>query len=86
MAKSDFQVFDEMYKNNMDIACAVDITNYQRQPKKGGGTVTVGIASPHFDHLINQASLPGAKQTHYAILYVVNKEQFDKLKNDGIQE
>lgn len=76
--KSDFLVMDEMSKNNMDIACALDVTNYQRQTKKNGGTVTFGVSSPHFDHLINQAA--SGQTTHYAILYIVNKEQFDKIK------
>jgi hypothetical protein len=74
--KSDFLVMDEMSKNNMDIACAVDQLNFQRN--KMGGRVTFGVASPQFDHLINQAAT--GKTTHYAILYIVNKEQFDKLK------
>jgi hypothetical protein len=78
MEKSDFEVMSEMSEKNLDIACALDITNYQRQEKKGGGLVTVGVASPQFDYLINQAA--SGKTTHYAILYIVNKEQFDKIK------
>lgn len=76
--KSDFLVMHEMSVNNMDIACAVDITDYQRVTKMKGGTVKIGVASPWFDHLINQAATN--KTTHYAILYIVNKEQFDKIK------
>jgi hypothetical protein len=79
--KSDFEIMAEMSKNNMDIACAVDLTGFQRQPKRNGGTVTVGVASPYFDHLINQAATGNI--THLAVLYVVNKEQFDKLKKES---
>jgi hypothetical protein len=82
--KSDFIVFQEMSENNMDIACAVDITNFQRVPKKNGGTVTIGVASPHFDHLINQAAT--GKITHHALLYIVNKEQYDKIKKAPDEE
>lgn len=87
MAKSDFLVMDEMSKNNMDIACAVDITNYQRKNKQNGGTVTIGVASPYFNHLINGAG--SGDVTHYAILYIVNKEQYDRIKKaplSGIEE
>lgn len=77
---SDFEVMHKMSKDNMDIACAMELTNFNRVPKKNGGTVTVGVASPQFDHLINQAA--SGKTTHYAVLYIVNKEQFDKLKKE----
>jgi hypothetical protein len=77
--KSDFLVMHEMSKNNMDIACAIETTNFQRHPKRGGGTVTIGVASPHFDHLINQAA--SGEITHHAILYIVNKKQYDEIKN-----
>lgn len=77
MKKSDFIVMDEMIHNNMDIACAVEQLNFTRNKK--GGLVTFGVASPQFDYLINQAA--NGKTTHYAILYIVNKEQFDKIKN-----
>lgn len=79
--KSDLLVINEMVDKNMDIAAFVDLTNFQRQTKRNGGLVTVGVASPSFDNLINQAAT--GKITHLAVLYVVNKEQFDKLKNDG---
>lgn len=75
---------DEMSTNNMDIAAALDITNYQRQTKKNGGLVTFGVASPQFDHLINGAG--SGVHTHYAVLYIVNKEQFDKIKNRKDEE
>lgn len=67
-----------MSKQNMDIACAVELLNFTRNKK--GGLVTVGVASPQFDHLINQAAT--GKTTHYGIMYIVNKEQFDKIKNE----
>lgn len=77
--KSDLLVMHEMCVSNMDIACAVDQLNLQRDEKRKGGKVTFGVASPQFDYLINQAAT--GKTTHYAILYIINKEQFDKIKN-----
>lgn len=73
---SDFEVFQKMSEQDMDIACFIEQLNFQRD--KRGGKVTFGVSSPHFDHLINQAAT--GIQTHYAIVYVVNKEQFDRIK------
>lgn len=75
---SDLIVMHQMVNENKDIACTTELINFNRQPKKGGGTVTVGVASPQFDHLINQAV--SGKTTHYAIMYIVNKDQFDELR------
>lgn len=77
--RSDFSVFQEMSDKNMDISCAVEQLDFQRRSKRNGGRVTFGVASPYFDHLINQAGT--GKQTHYAILYIINKVQFDDIKN-----
>jgi hypothetical protein len=74
--RSDLLVMQEMSEKNMDIACALDVLKFNRT--KHGGLVTVGVPSPQFDHLINQAAT--GKITHYGILYVINKEQFDILK------
>lgn len=74
----------EMSDKNMDIACALDLLNFERTPKRGGGKVTIGVANPTFDHLINQAAT--GNTTHYAVLYVVNKEQFDKIKKQPQDE
>lgn len=51
----------------------------ERQEKKNGGLVTIGVASPHFDHLINQAAT--GEITHLTVLYIVNKKQFEEIKN-----
>ena len=69
----------QMSNNNMDIAVAIELLNFQRQPKKGGGLVTVGVASPHFDYLINQAA--SGEITHLAALYIIDKKQYDEIKN-----
>lgn len=67
----------EMCEKNLDIACAVDLMNFQRT--KRGGLVSVGVANPQFDHLINQAAT--GQMTHLAVMYIVNKDQFNKIKH-----
>lgn len=82
MEKSDFEVMSVMSSNNMDIACAFELLNFTRQEKKGGGLVQVGVASPQFDYLINQAA--SGKTTHLAVFYIVNKEQYHAIKSNGV--
>ena len=65
----------EMEKQGMDINAYNDMLNFQRDKK--GGRVTFGVANPNFDQLINQAAT--GKITHYAIVVVFNREQFDKI-------
>lgn len=77
--KSDFEVFDIMSKQNMDIACCIDQISFDRVKNKGG-KVTFGVPEPHFTNLINQAAT--GDTTHYAIVYIVNKEQFNKIKKE----
>lgn len=76
---SDLAIMDTMVQRDMDIAAAVALTNFQRQQKKGGGLVTVGVASPHFDYLIDSYSGMG-KQTHAAVLYIINLDEYKKIK------
>jgi hypothetical protein len=76
--RSDFSVFQEMSDKNMDISCAVEQLDFQRTPKRNGGRVTFGVASPYFDNLINQAAT--GVVTHHAILYIINKKHFDEIK------
>lgn len=77
---NNFDVLNEMCDRNMDIALANELTNFQRQQKKNGGLVTVGVASPHFDYLINQAAT-GSK-THQAVLLIYNIEQFKAITKE----
>ena len=81
MKKPDnFDVLKTMCDRNKDIALAVELTNFQRQTKKGGGLVTIGVASPHFDHLINQAA--SGTQTHMAVLLIYNVAQFTEIQKE----
>lgn len=77
--KSDLLVINEMVEKNMDISASVDLLNFERQKKRNGGLVTIGVACPAFDHLINQAATGDI--THLAVLYIVNRKQFEEIKN-----
>lgn len=77
---SDFEVFQIMSDRNLDIAVAVDILDYTRTPKFNGGRVTVGVASPHFDYLINGSGT--GDNSHHALLYVINMKQYNEIKKE----
>lgn len=77
---STFDVFEKMSERNLDIAVAVDLLNFQRQVKKKGGIVTIGVADPQFDYLINQAGT--GIETHYALFYIVNKKQYHEIESE----
>jgi hypothetical protein len=67
---SDFAAMDIMAARDMDIALcpsihAIDIT-------QNGGKVTIGVPA--------DAAHKISTGTHYAVLYVVNKDQFKAIK------
>lgn len=76
----NFDILKAMCDRNKDIALSDYLLNFQRQQKRGGGIVTVGLASPHFDHLINQAAT--GLHTHKAVLLVYDIAQFEEIKNE----
>jgi hypothetical protein len=76
----DFEVFQVMSDRNLDISLAVEVLDCTRTPKRNGGRVTIGVASPSFDHIIN--GLGTGEQTHYALLYVINVEQYNAIKKE----
>ena len=72
MAKTDFEIFNEMVTNGQDIvACPVFV---RAQSDKRGGTISMGVPNPAFSDfaLGNKKYIP--------ILYLVNEEQFFALK------
>lgn len=75
--KGDFDIMKEMSHNNQDIGAHLEMLNFQRD--KRGGRITIGVAEPHFTDLINQAGT--GIQTHLAALYVINKKQFNEIKD-----
>lgn len=76
----NFDVLKTMCDRNKDIALAVDLLNFDRKPKLKGGTITVGVADPHFSHLIKQAAT--GEQTHFAVLMIYNIKQFNEIKKE----
>lgn len=75
--KTDFQVMHEMSVGNMDIALCPDFL--EAKTASGGGKVIFGVPREVIDKLIMPV-MRGAKQTHYATLYIVNVEQFERIK------
>lgn len=77
---SDFEVFSEMASKEMDIACYPTLVEAKRTKK--GGLITMGT----HERCINEAaSIMMGSQSHYFVLYVVNKEQFDAIKAKGLK-
>lgn len=77
---STFDVYEKMSERNLDIAVAVEILQAQRQPKLKGGRVTIGVACPQFDYIINQMGT--GVETHYVLMYIVNKEQYHQIEKE----
>jgi len=79
MKATDFEIMNQMVKDDKDISAYVDQLDFTRNKK--GGRVTFGVGEPHFTKLINQAAT--GVTTHYAIVLVVNKEQFDAIQKSN---
>lgn len=77
MAKSDLIVMQEMASQNMDIRCSASLIEVKKV--KGGASISFGIDDATGQMLMREFAANNVE--HYCIMYVVNKEQFDKLKN-----
>lgn len=76
---TDLQVLHEMCINNQDIAAATTVVSLDKDPR--GGLITFGLSADSFNKLIAPAL--GGEEKHLAICYVINKEEFFKIKNRG---
>lgn len=76
MSKSDFIVMSEMSQANMDISMCFEIVNLKRV--RGGGHITIGVGEDAISKMMN--SVISTKPTYYCALYIINREQFDKIK------
>lgn len=72
---NDLEKMSLMVKNNMDIRMSGNIVGAQKV--KAGGHITMGIDSQTFHEISMEMAANDHK--HYVVLYVINKEQFDKL-------
>lgn len=68
---------DEMATNNMDIRCTTAFLG--SQTCKGGAKLSMGIDLATHSDICNGVF---GEPSHYVITYVVNREQFLKLKNN----
>lgn len=74
---NDFEKMSMMSRKNQDIRMTADIISADKI--KQGGKITIGVDANTFNLIISQ--LFTGKATHYVALYVINKEQFDALKD-----
>lgn len=74
--KSDLIVLQEMASQNLDIRSFTHLLGGKKA--KGGGILEIGVDSATFQTLAVQ--MFSSKTTHYVVTYIVNKEEFDKLK------
>lgn len=75
MKKTDLEVMNEMAKSNMDIKSTTHIMG--TAICRGGAKLTMGY-DKETHHVV--ANSVFGDPTHYVIAYVINREQFDKLK------
>lgn len=79
---TDFDVMKEMTRRDMDIAMTNNLQ--QLQSSKRGGLVTIGVDSLTFKRLLADQA-PGSNK--YLIgFYVVNKDQYDQVKQEFLNK
>lgn len=78
---TDFEVFDKMATDGADISMCPDVISADKVRK--GGKITFGVPLDIFEKVMGSmsATVTGKGEQYYTIMYVVNKKQFDKLKN-----
>lgn len=74
---TDFEVFQHMSENDMDIAGFPDFVSADSLGTKGG-KISMGVPNPRF----TEFCLTNNKWV--AVLFMVDREQFFKLKKEGI--
>lgn len=77
--KTDFEVMSQMAGSNQDIRMSGNFVSVQKV--KQGGQVVMGIDDKTLHDLL-QSVVDGQDQKYYVALYVVNKQQFDQIKNE----
>jgi len=75
---SDLKVMDEMAHRSLDIRAFPDIVNMQSVKK--GGHVTIGTDKGTIQQLMHSSTTNDGK--YKALLFVVNMDQYKKLKTE----
>jgi len=76
--KSDLIVLQEMSQQDMDIKSSCNLVGGRKV--KQGAILEIGVDNSTFQQLALQMATNNV--THYVVTYIVNKEQFDKLKGE----
>ncbi|MDO3641951.1 hypothetical protein [Mucilaginibacter sp. L3T2-6] len=73
--KSDIAVLEQMVTQNLDIRSSTNLI--EMKTHNAGGLVTMGVDRRSFNDLMRSATIG---QTHYCVMYIINKKQFDSIK------
>lgn len=76
---TDMQVIDKMASEEMDVRMCGNSNLISAVKNKHGGKITFQTDAGTFQLIVNQ--MVTGNNTHYVAMYVINKEQFDKIKN-----
>jgi hypothetical protein len=76
---TDMQVIDKMASENMDVRMCGNCNLISADKNKHGGKITFQTDAETFQLIVNQ--MVTGNNTHYVAMYVINKKQFDKIKN-----
>lgn len=76
--RTDLEIMNQMVSEGLDIKCTTTLTD--AKTVKGGGILSFGVDSKTLQD-IAMPIISQQKEKYYVICYVVNSEQFDKIKN-----
>lgn len=80
---NDLEVMNQMVKKDLDIRAFPTLV--ETKSVKQGGLFTMGVDKGTHEEITTNALL--GKDSHYVILYAINKKQFDEIrKQPSIQE
>lgn len=77
--KTDFEVLHQMMKENKSIKVTTELTEIKMVKK--GGKMTFGIDAETYHDISKSYAL--GKGTHYVVAYIIDKKEFDKIKDQN---
>ena len=76
---SHFRIMEAMSVRDQDIACCPHIYSAQKLSRKKSGRITMQVDVKWTQKVLN--SMVGRKPEYLTLLYIVNAEEFEQLKN-----
>lgn len=77
--KTDLEIMNQMVKDNLDIRCTTTLTG--AKTVKQGGEISFGVDKKTLQDLAMPLAI-GVEEKYYTICYVINVEQFEKIKKE----